>query len=833
MPVAGNVEMAGVVGYPFASVNLPWGGSDWFQLNAGAAVSVMAQDAKDLHYQHQRRTAIALFVVFGFIVVAVLAVLAALLVIFGDLDHGFQWLIQTALEARYNRVVEGLALWPWSFWIFFWGFVILLVFILVVVLYLTLFERKVLAWFQIRLGPNRVGPWGILQPFADMVKLLVKEDIVPRAADKWLHLIAPLFIFVPTLLAFVAIPFGAGTIELPQHLVAPAFDMMWVEWISEEDAVERGLGGPGWLEAQVMIEESEEFHKVWWVDRELDREPLFIPVDERGYPINEDQKYFRVKEFLSLPYKPVNPSDEPVYGTFFRIVNYGEPGREYDVLEVRFRNTGGHRGIVELGIDGERIEAVEEEYSEMLAGTGPDVPEEERFDFGDRPPKRYLEGLFDRFADAVAVNNREFSPASMVPAFLRTTGERVTWRDLYTPDWRHNFFIHGAVSREEEKASLYFIPSEAGDETGSVEDFDLEEIDWRSIGASFRLQRIDGGYMIETADGQVTNLVEMGDSVDLMVGDEPVTLTLKDTQYYTIYLMGKDLGIGIVYIMAVTSLAVIGIFMAGFGSNNKWSLYGAVRSIAQLMSYEVPMTLAVLGPVLMTGSLSMVDLVDSQRSSWFVLPQFLAFYVFMVCMTNEVNRNPFDLPEAESELVAGFHTEYTGLKFGFFFLAEYANMFLAACIMSVLFFGGWKGPFVIPYLGEFVTSFMWFMIKAVFWLGVFVWFRATFPRFRIDQMMDYAWKVLLPIALVNVVLTGYFTYSDWNFTIWQENNWRIVQNYIKPLFVNVYTSYYAIPAIVIIAILFLTDAYGIRLDRKRKAMQEGMNTGADIPGDSG
>ncbi|MCX6644739.1 MAG: NADH-quinone oxidoreductase subunit H [bacterium] len=275
--------------------------------------------------------------------------------------------------------------------------------------------------------------------------------------------------------------------------------------------------------------------------------------------------------------------------------------------------------------------------------------------------------------------------------------------------------------------------------------------------------------------------------------------------------------------MAVTSLAVLGIFMAGFGSNNKWSLYGAVRSAAQIISYEVPMTLAVLGPVLMAGSLSIVDLVESQRTVWYVVPQFFAFYVFLVTMTAEVNRSPFDLPEAESELVAGFHTEYSGLKFGFFYLAEYANMFLAAAVMSVLFFGGWKGFFEIPIIGEFLSSFVWFMAKCVFWLCILVWFRATFPRFRIDHMMDYAWKVLLPIAMINVIITCYFSFSDYNFHVWIENNWKIYHDYIRPLFFEKITSMYAIPIMMIIGILMLNDTLGSMAEIKRKRLKDGFS----------
>ena len=779
----------------------------------------MNRDSHNAATVRQTRSAVALFAVIGAIIVVALAVFIGLILRFGSLDSFFEYVIRAALQARFDRLVEARSLWPWSFWMFFWGFVTLLIFVLLVVLYVTLLERKLLGWFQIRLGPNRVGPWGLLQPFADMVKLLVKEDIVPRAADKWLHLIAPLIIFIPTLLAFVAIPFGAGTVELPQQLVAPTFDRFWVEWVSTEDAPEKGLAGQGWLEAPVTIEENEEFHKTWWTLAELDGEPRFIQADDNGVPM--DRRY-RNPVPLVLQVKPENPADEPIYANYFLLTDYASSGRAYDVLELRWGASSGHGAVVELGLQGDLIDRVEAEYTDMLNRTGSDVPPEEQFDFEDRPVRKWLDELFARFAESVGVNNRSFGPASMVPAFRSVDEGRVTWRDIYTSDSRHSCVIHGSVDRDERKASLYFFPAPLAGRPVEAQEFNPDEIDWLTAGASFRLQRATGGgYTIESADGAAATLSAAGDSTGVVVGDEPVTLTLKNAQYYTVYLMGKDLGIGIVYILAVTSLSVLGIFMAGFGSNNKWSLYGAVRSAAQLMSYEIPMTLAVLGPVLIAGSLSTTDLVESQGRLWFVIPQFLAFYVFMVCMTSEVNRTPFDLPEAESELVAGFHTEYSGLKFGFFFLAEYANMFLASAIMVILFFGGWKGPFVVPYIGEFVSGFVWFMLKAWLWLCIFIWFRATFPRFRIDQMMDYAWKVLLPIALGNIVVTGYFAFSDVYYhkaglRIWQENNWRIWELYVKPLFVNTYTNYFAIPVIVIFAILFLTDAIGVHQDHRRE-----------------
>jgi NADH:ubiquinone oxidoreductase subunit H len=739
------------------------------------------------------------------------------------MDPLFQNVIESWLKFRHDRIVADLPIWPWSFWIILFGFIVLLVVVLLVVLYTTLLERKLLGWIQVRLGPNRVGPWGLLQPFADMIKLLIKEDIVPCAADKWFHLIAPLVIFIPTMLAFVVIPFGKGTVELPQEYVAPTFDSMWVEWLSPEDAALRGYPQPGWLEAAVAVHSDPATHKTWWEQKPLDHDPLFAAAPDDEYKIPIDARY-RIRGVNVLELPKTNAQAPATYQAYYLLVDYGSSGRKYDVLELRWLDSSGHRGVIEFGLNGQLIDDVENTYTKIIEGIGPDVPIEQRYDFGDKTPEKTILDLYNQFADAVAINNRQFGPTSMVPAFTSREEKKLSWRDLYTPDLRHVAFLHGAVSREERKASLYFFPA-ALEEGGGTEanqpstSYDIDTLNWRTAGAAFRVQRAaGGGYTIEPANTSMpaAMLSKPGDSIELPLGDSQVRVTLKDRQYYNFYLMGKNLGIGILYLFAVTSLTVLGIFMAGFGANNKWSLYGAMRSVAQMMSYEIPMTLAVLGPILMTGSLSMVDLVEAQRSSWFVLPQFIAFFIFLVCMTAEVNRNPFDLPEAESELVAGFHTEYSGLKFAFFFLAEYANMFVAAAVMTVLFFGGCQGP-TIPFVGEFVSSFFWFMLKVFFWLCVFVWFRGTFPRFRIDQLMDYAWKVLLPLALVNVIMTGYFTYSDWYFPIWRENNWRIWTLYVRTLFVNKPTIYFAIPIIVVIALIFVVELFGMYWDRARSA----------------
>lgn len=211
-------------------------------------------------------------------------------------------------------------------------------------------------------------------------------------------------------------------------------------------------------------------------------------------------------------------------------------------------------------------------------------------------------------------------------------------------------------------------------------------------------------------------------------------------------LIARDLNLGLLYILAVSSLGIVGIFMAGWGSGNKYSLLGGMRTAAQIISYEVPLVLSIFGIVMITGTLSMVKIVEAQRGMWFIFYQPIAFIIYLISAIAEVNRTPFDIPEAESELVAGFHTEYSGMKFAMFFLAEYTNMFIVSAIAVTLFLGGWLGPF-LPGLA-------WFLIKVYFLIFVMMWVRWTFPRLRVDQLMSFAWKFLLPLALLNVLITG-------------------------------------------------------------------------------
>lgn len=214
-------------------------------------------------------------------------------------------------------------------------------------------------------------------------------------------------------------------------------------------------------------------------------------------------------------------------------------------------------------------------------------------------------------------------------------------------------------------------------------------------------------------------------------------------------LIPKDLNLGILYIMAISSVCVLGIFMAGWGSNNKYSLLGGMRSAAQIISYEVPLILSMITVAMTANTLSMQKIVEAQSQTWFVFHPTLAvaFIIYMISATAEVNRAPFDIPEAESELVAGFHTEYSGMKFAMFFVGEYTNLFIISAIGTTLFLGGWKGPLLPPVV--------WFLAKTYALVFVSMWVRWTFPRVRVDQLMAFAWKYLTPLALINLAVAGW------------------------------------------------------------------------------
>ena len=233
-----------------------------------------------------------------------------------------------------------------------------------------------------------------------------------------------------------------------------------------------------------------------------------------------------------------------------------------------------------------------------------------------------------------------------------------------------------------------------------------------------------------------------------------------------------DLNIGVLYVSAVSSIMVISILMAGWASNNKYSLMGAMRSGAQIVSYELSAGLSVLAVVVMTGSLQVSDIIHSQADGWWIfkghIPMIIAFVTFIIAVTAETNRAPFDLAEAESELTAGFHTEYSGMKFALFFLAEYVNVFIVCAIGATLFLGGWM-PFHIGnwtdfnHVMDYIPSSVWFFGKTFFLIFVIMWFRWTFPRLRIDQLLNLEWKYLLPISMINLLVATAMAILGWHF----------------------------------------------------------------------
>lgn len=217
---------------------------------------------------------------------------------------------------------------------------------------------------------------------------------------------------------------------------------------------------------------------------------------------------------------------------------------------------------------------------------------------------------------------------------------------------------------------------------------------------------------------------------------------------YQLNLYVADVNIALLYLLAMGSLGVYGIVLGGWGSNNKYSMFGALRSTAQMISYEVSLGLALVGVLMITGSLSFVDIVEKQSTIWNILWQPLGFIIYIVAATAEINRLPFDLPEAETELVAGYQTEYSSLKFALFYMAEYINMMTMSAIASTMFLGGYQGPF-----GLF-PGVWWLVIKMAFFIFVLMWVRSTLPRFRYDQLMRFGWKVMLPLALANIFITA-------------------------------------------------------------------------------
>lgn len=231
--------------------------------------------------------------------------------------------------------------------------------------------------------------------------------------------------------------------------------------------------------------------------------------------------------------------------------------------------------------------------------------------------------------------------------------------------------------------------------------------------------------------------------------------------------VAADLNIGILYVMAVASFSVVGILMGGWASNNKYALYGGMRSAAQIVSYEIPAAMSLMTVVISVGSLSLQDIVRAQEGgiqNWFIFRNygifFVAFVVFYVCSLAEVNRTPFDIPEAESELVAGYHTEYSGMRFAFFMLAEYASMFVVSCVAVTLFLGGWSQVIPAQWTPQLIPGPILFTLKALFLVFVQMWFRWSLPRLRVDQLMHMCWKVMLPISLLLVLGVGFLEVSS-------------------------------------------------------------------------
>ena len=242
----------------------------------------------------------------------------------------------------------------------------------------------------------------------------------------------------------------------------------------------------------------------------------------------------------------------------------------------------------------------------------------------------------------------------------------------------------------------------------------------------------------------------------------PVLIVIPALLVFSVIPFGRgmtpvDLNAGVLFFIAISSTTTIAIFMASWGSRNKFSLLGGMRSVAQMVSYEIPMVLSVVPVILMAGSLSTNDIVWAQGGwhgmKWFVFTPWglVAFVIFFLCGVAECNRSPFDLPEAESEIVAGFHTEYSGMKFALFYMAEFMNSFTISAFAATLFLGGWQGP-VLP-------SWLWFFLKTYALIFVMIWFRGTLPRFRVDHLMALAWKFLLPLTLVNIIVVGFWYFT--------------------------------------------------------------------------
>ena len=219
----------------------------------------------------------------------------------------------------------------------------------------------------------------------------------------------------------------------------------------------------------------------------------------------------------------------------------------------------------------------------------------------------------------------------------------------------------------------------------------------------------------------------------------------------------SDINVGLMYIFAISSLGIYGIIVAGWSSNSRYAFLGSLRSAAQMISYEVSIGLIIISVLLSSGSLNLTDIVMSQQKMWYVIPHFPMFVIFFISTLAETNRAPFDLPEAESELVAGYNVEYSSMSFGLFFLGEYGNMILMSSMSTILFLGGWLPPFESQYF-DLIPGYIWFLIKVVALLFIFLWVRATLPRYRYDQLMTLGWKLFLPLSLLWIIITSSYMF---------------------------------------------------------------------------
>ncbi|MDD2586755.1 MAG: NADH-quinone oxidoreductase subunit NuoH [Syntrophomonadaceae bacterium] len=242
----------------------------------------------------------------------------------------------------------------------------------------------------------------------------------------------------------------------------------------------------------------------------------------------------------------------------------------------------------------------------------------------------------------------------------------------------------------------------------------------------------------------------------------PIFFIIVSVMLYVVLPMGDgmqivDLDVGLFFFISVGSLSTICLLMAGWGSNNKWSLIGAMRAVAQMISYEVPLALSLIGVVMIAGSLRLSNIVAAQGNIWFIVLQPIAFITYFIAATAELNRGPFDMPEAEQELTGGAYTEYTGMRWALFFLAEYTNLVAVSALMATVFLGGWQGPWL--------PSWLWIIVKTYVIMMVFFWLKWTFPRIRMDQLMSFSWKFLIPVSLANIFLTGagihFFKWMGW------------------------------------------------------------------------